>query len=66
MVSRSRGRPPLFMDRFYDSEAELALGLIAQIQDIIYLASHGIVRRALFESHQYLKGNPESLGDSTD
>jgi hypothetical protein len=66
LVRRSCGHPPLFTDRFYDSEAELPLGLIAQIQDIIYLASYGIVRRPLFESHQHLSGNPESLGYSSD
>jgi hypothetical protein len=53
------------MDRLYDSETELPPGWIAQIQDIIYPASHCIVRRPLVVSHQHLKGNTKSLGYST-
>jgi hypothetical protein len=54
------------MDRLNDSEAEFPLSWTAQIQNIIYLSAYRIVRRPLFESHQDLKGNPKSLGYSTD
>jgi hypothetical protein len=53
------------MDGLYDSQAEVALSGIAQIQGGIYLASYRIVRRPLFESHQHRKRNPEPLGYST-
>ena len=53
------------MDCLDDSEAELPLSWIAQIQDVIYLGSYRIVRRTFLESHKHLKRNPESLGHST-
>jgi hypothetical protein len=65
LARRSGRRGPFFIDGLYDSEAERPLSGIAQIQDIIYLTSYGIVSRPLFESHQHMKRNPEPLGYST-
>ena len=55
----------VFVDRPHDSEAELALIRIAQVQNIIHLASWVVVRGAFFEGHQYLEGYAEPLGHST-
>ncbi len=57
LLKRSRLRKALLVNRLHDSEAELPLTLIAQIEDVIYLASYPIVRKPLVEGHQYLKRN---------
>jgi hypothetical protein len=51
------------VDCFHDSEGQVPLVRTAQVQHVIYLGPHAIVRGQLFESHENIGGDSQSFSD---